>query len=190
MPSRTETILRLLESSLGGAHARTLQSLRLGRLVGRRRALLPEFRAPRVEVARRPRATPERPSALPAARIGTVGPPARLPTLVRADGVRVDAAMVPFVQRLREEARRRRLPFRVVSGFRSAAEQAALRLRWERGDPGVIFPPAEHSFHEQGLAIDINPINTARALGPFGESLGMRWGGRFGDPVHFDLGGR
>jgi hypothetical protein len=60
-------------------------------------------------------------------------------------------------------------------------------MRWEAGDPSVVFPPAEHSFHELGLAVDIES-NALSELGAYAESLGMRWGGRFGDPVHFDLG--
>jgi hypothetical protein len=60
-------------------------------------------------------------------------------------------------------------------------------MRWEAGDPTVIYPPADHSFHEVGLAVDI-ASNVLEELGGYAETIGMRWGGRFGDPVHFDLG--
>jgi hypothetical protein len=60
-------------------------------------------------------------------------------------------------------------------------------MRWEAGDPSVIYPPAEHSYHELGLAVDIES-DMLSELGAYAESIGLRWGGRFGDPVHFDLG--
>lgn len=112
-----------------------------------------------------------------------------IPDLVAIDGIRVAPIMVPYVQRLRQFAQTRGFRFSLTSGFRSLAEQAALRLRWQRGDPSVIFPPAEFSYHTQGLAVDISSDHL-RELGTFAESIGMRWGGRFGDPVHFDLGRR
>ncbi len=110
------------------------------------------------------------------------------PALVNVNGIRVAPALVPYVQRLRDGARRMGLRFVLVSGYRSNAEQAALRVRWAAGDPSIVFPPAEYSYHTLGLAVDVGPERTARALGPLAESIGMRWGGRFGDPVHFDLG--
>lgn len=110
-------------------------------------------------------------------------------SLVGINGIRVAPVLVPYVQALRDAARRLGATFRLVSGFRSAAEQAALRLRWEAGDPAVVFPPAPHSYHETGLAVDLESDHLAE-LGRFAESIGMRWGGRYGDPVHFDLGRR
>lgn len=101
--------------------------------------------------------------------------------------VQVAPAMVPYVQALRDYSRRVNATFRIVSGYRSAADQAALRLRWEAGDPSVVYPPAQYSYHSLGLAVDVASDHLT-ALGAYAESIGMRWGGRFGDPVHFDLG--
>lgn len=105
------------------------------------------------------------------------------------NAVRVAPAMVPYVGQLRSRAGQLGVAFRLVSGYRSPAEQAALLRRYQAGDPSVIYPPANPSYHSVGLAIDIasSPAGL-RALGDFAESIGMRWGGRFGDPVHFDLG--
>lgn len=107
--------------------------------------------------------------------------------LVPANGLRVAAAMLPFVQRLKDYAAARGWTFRLVSGYRSPAEQDRLRQLWEQGDPSVVFPPAQYSYHSLGLAIDLASNHLAE-LGAYAESIGMRWGGRFGDPVHFDLG--
>lgn len=111
----------------------------------------------------------------------------RSPTLIGINGIRISPVMVPYVQALRDFARRLGASFKLASGYRTPAEQAALRRRWEAGDPSVIYPPAEHSYHEYGLAVDLESDHLAQ-LGAYAERLGMRWGGRFGDPVHFDLG--
>ena len=102
-------------------------------------------------------------------------------------GVRVAPAMVPFLRALWEYARSVGISLRLVSGYRSPQQQAALRMRWESGDPSVVYPPAQHSYHESGLAVDLESSRLSD-LGRFWESLGGRWGGRFGDPVHFDFG--
>jgi len=104
-----------------------------------------------------------------------------------APGVRVAPAMVPYLQALWQYARSVGIAIRLVSGYRSPEQQAALRMRWERGDPSIVYPPAQHSYHESGLAVDLESARLSD-LGRFWESLGGRWGGRFGDPVHFDLG--
>ena len=116
-----------------------------------------------------------------------VGIPALGAALIAYRGVRVAAAMVPYLQALWDYAGRMGIPLRLVSGYRSPEQQEALRLRWESGDPSVVYPPAEHSYHESGLAVDLESSQLS-TLGRFWESLGARWGGRFGDPVHFDLG--
>ncbi len=97
--------------------------------------------------------------------------------------------MVPYLQALRNVARELGASFRITSGYRSEAEQEDLRARYRRGDPSVVYPPALHSYHLEGLAIDVESSHLAE-LGEAAEALGMRWGGRYGDPVHFDLGRR
>lgn len=109
--------------------------------------------------------------------------------LLNIAGVLVAPVMVPYVAALRARAARAGATFTATSGYRSPEEQAELRRRWQSGDPSVIYPPAENSYHEYGLAVDIES-NNLRMLGAYAETIGMRWGGRFGDPVHFDLGRR
>jgi len=106
---------------------------------------------------------------------------------VRINGVMVAPVMVPFINALREVAQKIGATFRLTSGYRTPAEQEELRRRYEAGDKSIIYPPAQHSYHLQGLAVDIES-NRLDALGDAAERLGMRWGGRYGDPVHFDLG--
>lgn len=80
------------------------------------------------------------------------------------------------------------------SGYRSPAHQKALQARWDRGDrQGLKVRPADNSEHTTGRAFDVDPDGpepskaTWQQLGRLGESLGLRWGGRFNeaDPVHF-----
>lgn len=80
------------------------------------------------------------------------------------------------------------------SGYRSQAHQDALRARWDRGDrTGLKVRPAAVSDHTDRRAFDVDPdgpeppASTWQQLGRLGESLGLRWGGRFNkaDPVHF-----
>ncbi len=135
-----------------------------------------------------PEATPTGPVGM-APGVAEAGPAEPVGALIRLNGIQLHPTMLPYVQALRDRARGMGASFKLVSGYRSPAEQAALRVRWARGDPSIVFPPAEHSYHELGLAIDIES-NMLSALGAYAESIGMRWGGRFGDPVHFDLGKR
>ncbi len=116
-------------------------------------------------------------------------PTSQEPALVRVNGHFVSPALSSYVQRLRQFARQRGWSFHITSGYRSLAEQDRLRVRFESGDPNIVFPPAKFSYHTLGLAIDVESDHLPE-LGAFAESIGMRWGGRFGDPVHFDLGRR
>lgn len=83
--------------------------------------------------------------------------------------------------------------FRITSGLRSQADQAALYKRWERGDPGVISPALPGtSKHELGWAVDIarpgvDPWDddVLWDLGELWEEGGGVWGGNE-DPVHFE----
>lgn len=121
---------------------------------------------------------------------GPAAPPADAGISLRPIfGVRCHPALIPYVLALRDAARYLGASFHPVSCYRSPAEQRALLMRWQSGDPSVVFPPAQNSLHLLGLAIDIES-NRLADLGRFAEAIGMRWGGRFGDPVHFDLGRR
>lgn len=85
------------------------------------------------------------------------------------------------------------IPFRITSGYRSRKVQWRLYRRWQMGlSPFPAAAPGT-SKHELGLAFDAvadnNPQSAVqRELGELWESWGGRWGGRFRDPVHFELG--
>lgn len=80
---------------------------------------------------------------------------------------------------------------RLTSGYRSVEKQKDLLRRWKRGEPGIFKPAAPgQSYHNWGLAVDIrtSPPDALRRVGEIAEDFGLRWGGRFGDPVHLDAG--
>jgi hypothetical protein len=83
----------------------------------------------------------------------------------------------------------RGVQLRVVSGLRSTAQQAVLYANRASNPLPVAVPGT--SKHEQGLAVDL--AFTGRSswseIGAMGESLGLKWGGRFSkkDPPHFEL---
>lgn len=77
---------------------------------------------------------------------------------------------------------------RVSSVRRSRTEQARLRRRFLAGQSKYPAAPPGQSKHEQGLAFDI--VASAALLkraGAIWESWGGRWGGRFHDPIHFEI---
>lgn len=116
----------------------------------------------------------------------------------------LDPVFRPLAERLLARMVEARIPVLIVNTRRTAQEQADAVAR------GVSWVP--HSKHEDGLAIDIVPYDTYLAhgadklnwntadpiwlvLGTIGESLGLRWGGRFSpinavgigkDPGHFE----
>lgn len=78
----------------------------------------------------------------------------------------------------------------VTSGYRTAAEQAALK-------PAAGLYKATKSRHTEGRAFDIGisgyawnqvPMEYWRWFGAVWKALGGRWGGDFSkpDPIHFD----
>jgi hypothetical protein len=81
------------------------------------------------------------------------------------------------------------LPFILLSGLRSRAQQAALA-----DDPNRTTPAAAagNSKHEVGAAYDLVRQSSAieSRVGVLAEALGLKWGGRFqpqADPNHFEL---
>lgn len=77
----------------------------------------------------------------------------------------------------------------IISGYRSPAEQARLRRRWERGDrEGLVAPPACRSWHTVRRAIDVE--DEVAGFRPYAwlltEHTGARDGRSFDDPGHFD----
>lgn len=118
----------------------------------------------------------------------------------------LDSRVAPFarafIRVLGSEAFRRysgsRVPVKVTvtSTRRDPDEQRKL---WDcyrktgcsncRRGPGC-FPaaPPGQSLHAQGIAFDLHlspPVYGA--AGALWEALGLTWGGRFSDPIHFDM---
>ncbi len=57
------------------------------------------------------------------------------------------------------------------------------------GRGGGCYPaaPPGHSQHDRGLAFDLHLDPPAYDVaGQLWERLGLTWGGRFSDPIHFD----
>jgi hypothetical protein len=82
----------------------------------------------------------------------------------------------------------RGITIRVVSGYRSTAQQAVLYANRASNSNPVAAPGT--SLHERGRAVDLTwSGGTASQVGAVGESFGLRWGGRFSrpDPGHFEL---
>lgn len=103
----------------------------------------------------------------------------------------LDDSFAAVLESVFEAAAEEGIEVRLTSGYRSIEKQKELIRRWERGEPG-IFKPAKPgaSFHNYGFAVDIrtSPPEALQRVGEIAEEFGLRWGGRFGDPVHIDMG--
>jgi hypothetical protein len=75
----------------------------------------------------------------------------------------------------------------VTSVRRTFSQQTRLWNAFLRGESRYPAAPPGTSKHEFGLAWDMvaEPAILA-ALGELWESWGGTWGGRFGDPIHFE----
>lgn len=76
----------------------------------------------------------------------------------------------------------------VTSTRRSLDEQKRLYARFKAGLSKYPAAPPGRSTHAIGAAFDLhlNPP-VYEAAGRVWESLGLTWGGRFSDPIHFDF---
>ena len=75
----------------------------------------------------------------------------------------------------------------VSSVYRTAQYQRQLYLAFLRGESRYPAAPPGRSYHEYGRAFDlIGPPEVLQQLGETWEAVGGRWGGRFGDPIHFE----
>jgi len=110
---------------------------------------------------------------------------------------------------LDEKAREANLPpTRITSGARGFAKQAKFWLAYKnspteaRAKYGIVARPApmgysrHHPYFDgKAAAVDVvvdepNPTLRARKqeqLGQLAGACGLRWGGNWGDPVHFEL---
>lgn len=80
---------------------------------------------------------------------------------------------------------------RVTSTLRSMQTQKRLYETYLKGASRYPAAPPGYSPHEQGWAFDIavNDDSWLADAGDLWESWGGTWGGRFNDPIHFELGG-
>jgi hypothetical protein len=80
-------------------------------------------------------------------------------------------------------------PPSIVSGFRSPERQRQLIRRWRQGDrAGLVARPACSSWHTVGRAWDVSrPSGFLIYRLALQGATGVRWGGTFGDDVHFDM---
>ncbi len=104
----------------------------------------------------------------------------------------VDPELAALVLEMSDELESQGLPIRVNSALRSTAQQQKLYDNRANNPYPVAVPGT--SKHELGLAVDVVPVGARssaiwEAIGETGESLGLRWGGRFSKPdyPHFEL---
>jgi uncharacterized protein YcbK (DUF882 family) len=110
------------------------------------------------------------------------------------DGLQPDAVIL--ANRLISAARSRGIELRVISGYRSPAQQLELFARG-RTKPGPIVTSARVSMHSTGLAFDVAITKDGNLtfesdryaeVGELGKELGLIWGGdaRPPDLLHFE----
>ncbi len=97
--------------------------------------------------------------------------------------------LVPYAELLLQIAVYNGLSPRVTSVLRSTALQTRLYRNYLAGNSAYPVAPPGASRHELGLAFDmvVTPMDYLEPLGQLWESWGGRWGGRFRDPIHFDV---
>jgi LAS superfamily LD-carboxypeptidase LdcB len=108
----------------------------------------------------------------------------------------LDARVQPFVSELLRALARAGIKAELTSTRRDLAEQRRLYDCYRRTGcsncrrgPGC-FPaaPPGSSTHATGFAFDVRLTPPVYAeLGQVWEQLGLTWGGRFKDPIHFDF---
>lgn len=114
--------------------------------------------------------------------------------LIGMDGVQADVRNL--FHELSDKATEAGYDATFESGFRTISEQNALYAEG-RTTAGAVVTNAEgyQSYHNYGLAFDIalsrhDGVAIAQAdwatVGALGESLGLVWGGTFGDNSHFE----
>jgi len=77
---------------------------------------------------------------------------------------------------------------RVTSSYRSYSEQYMLYRRYLLGQSKYPAAPPGRSYHQVGRAFDVDDADRAQLvqMGLTWESWGGTWGGRYGDPIHFE----
>ncbi len=104
------------------------------------------------------------------------------------------------VEELFDRAEAEGIGIEITSTYRSSADQAQLYQDYRRrladfragnrASAGLPAAPPGQSYHEVGLAVDVvtDPPDAIERVAEIAAELGLRWGGDFGDPVHFDAG--
>lgn len=92
----------------------------------------------------------------------------------------------------------------LTSGFRSIEKQSELYNKYISGQSKILAAKPGHSFHNFGLAFDVNAKDARgtvygsknpdvmQKIGAIGQRMGLVWGGAFKkgyDPVHFHIKG-
>ncbi len=95
-----------------------------------------------------------------------------------------------YVTKFINKAQAQGIKLKIQSGYRSAAYTFQLQAQWDSGNhTGLKVRPVYPSMHNFGLAIDVSQTNGTPnwgQIGQIGKSVGLAWGGDFGDEVHFD----
>jgi len=97
-------------------------------------------------------------------------------------------ALIPYAQQFVRALERAGIRVTVTSARRDPKKQAQLYEAYLAGRSKFPAAPPGHSPHELGIAFDVHLDPPAyEAAGTVWESLGLRWGGRFQDRIHFDF---
>jgi D-alanyl-D-alanine carboxypeptidase len=96
--------------------------------------------------------------------------------------------MQPWAQSLVDVATRARVGGRVTSTYRTLGTQTRLYNAYLAGNAPYPVARPGTSAHEFRMAFDYSAPSKSdqNDLGQVWESWGGVWGGRFGDPVHFE----
>lgn len=103
----------------------------------------------------------------------------------------LDRRFRPYAKVLINAARAAGFNPQVTSTRRSLSTQRRLYRDYLQGKSPYPAAPPGASQHNVGLAFDMTTADRSMLaeVGKLWESFGpgFRWGGRFGDPVHFDF---
>lgn len=110
----------------------------------------------------------------------------------------LDARVQPFVRDFLAHLAKQGIRSHITSARRSPTKQAQLYRAAKAGKSRFPAAPPGKSTHATGLAFDVvfNGLSPPAdppypwpydAVGRLWESMGLTWGGRFRDPIHFDF---
>ena len=111
----------------------------------------------------------------------------------------LDPSMIPLARAFVAALERRGIRVEVTSAGRGLDEQRQLYADYLAGRSRYPAAPPGRSTHGRGIAFDLRlnskspgAVSAERVpweyalAGRIWESLGLTWGGRFHDPIHFD----